>query len=295
MNSKQIECFFNVVKYLNFTEAAEKMFTSQSNISRYISQLEEELGLTLFTRGNNYVRLTPSGSVMYSAFEQMNEFLNEQKKFARYTEKGQSGYLKIGFISFMDVEKFFMNILSKFREKYPNIIIDYVIEKDNIDVMTNKNIDLILTHEFDAPSAKNFLSKRICYSQMYLLYGKNHRLFNKNNVSITDFKEEKIWTINCCDTPSRSQIVERIMHSYGIKAYTQEATEDFDNALLQISMGNGVALLDFLTYPQISDSFRTLPIDKEIYRIGIDIVWNKNNLNPAISLFTKIIPECESL
>lgn len=292
MNSRQIECFFKVAKYLNFTEAGEKLFTSQSNVSKTISQLEEELGMTLFIRGNNFVRLTPSGAVMLSAFEQVKDFIEEQKRFAQYTELGKSGVLTIGLITYMSVEKFFLNILNIFQEKYPNVIIKFVIiENENIESLAYKNVDLILTHEFDRPTSKNFLYKRICNTEMFLLYGKKHKLFGKENLSVSDFENEKIWTKNSSDTSSRTMIVERILSYYGIKTFKTEATESFENALLQICMGDGVALLDNITSAQINDAFCVLPIDKEAYLMGIDIVWNKNNLNPAISLFVNQIPE----
>ena len=292
MNSKQIECFFNVAKSLNFTEVADKMFTSQSNVSRYISQLEEELDMKLFIRGNNYVRLTPSGAVMLDAFEQVKEFLDEQIKFAGYTEKGESGYLKIGFLSFMELDKFFMETVNKFKKNYPAVIIDYIIVKNNkLYDLTNKNVDLIIAPEVQSPPTKNFLSKRISYSQMFLLYSKNHKLYGKKDLCISDFKNDIVWTTKSVDTPARNKIVKSIMSYYNIKSFNHEKSENIEDALLQIMMGNGIALLDYISFPNFSDSFEVLPIDKEAYQIGIDVIWKKNNLNPAIPLFTNMIQD----
>ena len=60
----QIQCFLSVAETLNFTEAANRLFIAQSSLSRNISHLEEEIGLTLFIRTKKYVRLTPSGTVL---------------------------------------------------------------------------------------------------------------------------------------------------------------------------------------------------------------------------------------
>ena len=64
MTSRQIQTFLTVAETLNFTEAAERLYSSQPSISRNISLLEEELGFKLFERGNNYVTLTQSGAIM---------------------------------------------------------------------------------------------------------------------------------------------------------------------------------------------------------------------------------------
>ena len=45
-----IELFLNVAKYGSFTKAGEKMFMTQSWVSKRISQIERELDLRLFLR-----------------------------------------------------------------------------------------------------------------------------------------------------------------------------------------------------------------------------------------------------
>lgn len=291
MNSKQIECFFTVSKYLNFTEAGEKLYTSQSNISRNISLLEEELNMKLFYRGNNYVRLTPAGAVMLSAFQQIEEFLEEQKKLAFYTNNGESGSLTIGFITFMSLEKFFINIIDKFKQEYPKIIVNYVIldDNENINDSSLNNIDLIFTHEFDHPNSKNYLSKNICYTEMFLMYGKMHKLYGKNNLSPSDFENDIVWTSKSANTNNRETVVNKIMKFYKVKNYKSESASNFDTALLNIALGNGIAFLDSITLPVVSDSFATLKIDSNVSKLGIDVTWRKSNLNPAIPLFVKAI------
>ena len=61
MNTTQIECFLAVAQTLNFTQAAKSIFISQQAISKYISNLEEELGVRLFIRRHNEIELTAAG------------------------------------------------------------------------------------------------------------------------------------------------------------------------------------------------------------------------------------------
>ncbi|MGI9308689.1 MAG: LysR family transcriptional regulator, partial [Gammaproteobacteria bacterium] len=47
---------------LNITAAAERLFTSQPGISKQLKQLEQELGIQLFTRkGKSLASITPAG------------------------------------------------------------------------------------------------------------------------------------------------------------------------------------------------------------------------------------------
>ncbi|MBS4914250.1 MAG: LysR family transcriptional regulator [Veillonella sp.] len=59
----QLRFFLAVVKYHNFTEAAESCNISQSAISQQIKALEQELGVQLLIRHNRTFSLTPAGEL----------------------------------------------------------------------------------------------------------------------------------------------------------------------------------------------------------------------------------------
>lgn len=59
----QLRYFLAVVKYHNFTEAAESCNISQSAISQQIKALEQELGVQLLIRHNRTFSLTPAGEL----------------------------------------------------------------------------------------------------------------------------------------------------------------------------------------------------------------------------------------
>ena len=48
--------FYFVAKYQSFTKAAEMLRNNQPNITRYINNLESELGCKLFIRSNRGVK-----------------------------------------------------------------------------------------------------------------------------------------------------------------------------------------------------------------------------------------------
>ena len=48
----------------NITKTAEKLFVTQAALSKRIKAIEEELGVTLFTRSHYGVHLTPEGEIV---------------------------------------------------------------------------------------------------------------------------------------------------------------------------------------------------------------------------------------
>ena len=83
MNINQIEAFLEVVSSKNISEAARKLYVSQSTVSQRIKELEEELKITLFIReqGNREVELTALGLDFLVMAEQWYSMLNEMKQF----------------------------------------------------------------------------------------------------------------------------------------------------------------------------------------------------------------------
>lgn len=212
MTSKQIEAFMAVAECLNFTQAGEKLFASQSTVSRQISLLEEELGVELFFRNRNYVRLTPAGTIMKTAFLETGKFMEEQVKTAKYMNLGESGTLQIGFISNLNVEAFFEDIINKFNQLYPKIMVNYE-----------------------------------CYTVAEI--------------------EDKV----------RSGEV-----------------ANFDSALINIRMGNGVGIADPVTLVVDEKVYGILELPPEISKVEIVVNWLKDNMNPALPLFVKLMTDAEN-
>lgn len=61
MDVGQLKAFLEVYRSRHFGRAANNLFISQSAVSARIKQLEDELGLRLFTRDRNNIELTPAG------------------------------------------------------------------------------------------------------------------------------------------------------------------------------------------------------------------------------------------
>ncbi|MCD7844731.1 MAG: LysR family transcriptional regulator [Oscillospiraceae bacterium] len=64
MEIRQLRYFIAVADTLNFSRAADSVYLSQSALSRQIMELEQEVGLPLFTRTTRKVELTEAGRAL---------------------------------------------------------------------------------------------------------------------------------------------------------------------------------------------------------------------------------------
>jgi DNA-binding transcriptional LysR family regulator len=77
MLSFRLKVFRAVARHLSFRKAAEELYLSQPAVSLQIKTLEEELGLQLFDRGGNRIRLTPAGETLLEYTKQMDHLATE--------------------------------------------------------------------------------------------------------------------------------------------------------------------------------------------------------------------------
>lgn len=83
MTIYQLECFIAVAEELNFSAAAERLFTTQPAITYQINALEKETGLHLFERTTRRTKLTAAGQSFYLDMVQMTSFGRQALKRRR--------------------------------------------------------------------------------------------------------------------------------------------------------------------------------------------------------------------
>lgn len=96
MNIKHLQHFVSVYDNASLTKAARTLGVTQSNISKSILKLEDELGLLLFYRHTREVKATAAAEKLYrnacQCLTATDDFINK----ARDLSQGDSGTLKIG-------------------------------------------------------------------------------------------------------------------------------------------------------------------------------------------------------
>jgi DNA-binding transcriptional LysR family regulator len=64
VDTRLLRCFAAVAAEGNLTRAAERLFVSQPTLTKQIRQLEDQLGVRLFTRSRAGMALTAAGQAL---------------------------------------------------------------------------------------------------------------------------------------------------------------------------------------------------------------------------------------
>ncbi|REJ78217.1 MAG: LysR family transcriptional regulator [Acidobacteria bacterium] len=120
MEIKQLKAFIAIAEEKTFTAGAKRVNVTQAAVSMQIRQLEEEIGLPLFTRTPRRVILTEAGELL---LERARRILREHDSaLAELAEVAgaEHGRLRIGSASAMFATAQLPQILEKLKERFPN-------------------------------------------------------------------------------------------------------------------------------------------------------------------------------
>ena len=98
MELRHLRYFTAVAETGNLSRAAQKLFIAQPPLSLQIRQLEEELGVALFTRHPKGVRLTPAGQSLLPEARQLLERAGRFPELARAAGSGAGGSVTLGYV-----------------------------------------------------------------------------------------------------------------------------------------------------------------------------------------------------
>jgi DNA-binding transcriptional LysR family regulator len=98
LDIRQLQYFVAVAEEEHVGRAAERLHISQSPLSRQIAQLEEKLGLTLFERSQQRIRLTRDGRTFLAEAQAFLTHARRLESLAKRLGRGDEGGLCIGYI-----------------------------------------------------------------------------------------------------------------------------------------------------------------------------------------------------
>jgi DNA-binding transcriptional LysR family regulator len=135
MDTRIMEYFLVVAKTQNITKAANELNVTQPTLSRQIQQLEEELGVELFSREKQRIVLTENGILFRQRALEITDLLDKTKKELESPKKELSGDIYIG-AGEMESMEYLMKLVAEFRSRYPKVC--FHIFSGNADAISDK-------------------------------------------------------------------------------------------------------------------------------------------------------------
>lgn len=120
MEERDFEALEALWQTKNITKAADKIYTTQSALSKRLASLEEELGVTMFLRSRQGISFTPDGETVLEYSRKARGNLKEMREALSRNKEYLCGTLNAGFsINFAQYK--LPDLLRLFTTEHPHV------------------------------------------------------------------------------------------------------------------------------------------------------------------------------
>ncbi len=176
----QFETFLHVAETGSVTLAADALSLTKAAVSQAIKQLEQQLGLPLFTRESRRMILTTEGELLLAQCQHLKDELDATRALVSQFHQTPQGTLRVCCSPYWAKEK--MVALTKtYHQHFPEVRLDFIVDERMPD-MKRENIDIVFGVNWQPPD--DIIARKmgetdyvLCASPAYLTqHGTPHTL-----------------------------------------------------------------------------------------------------------------------
>ena len=244
MELRHLRYFVMAAEEENISRAAARLNVSQPAVSRQIKDLEVELGLPLFRRESNGLRLTEAGS---AALAHAREILRQSstmiEAMAALANRESAVSVKVGFLP-TALPGFLAEGMRRFNRTYKNVSVQIYEMTPTVQekALRNGTIDLALIGELCPNVKRDFHHDTIRRTEMAMVLPDDHPLARRKSVDLSEFGNDTFVTLHEKHFPGRPQMMAGMFSKAGIHPEVTLQANGLSELLGLVGGGAGVAM-----------------------------------------------------
>jgi DNA-binding transcriptional LysR family regulator len=289
MDLRRLRYFVAVAEESSFNRAAQRLCISQPPLSNQVKQLEEDLGVLLFTRTSRGVRMTEAGEALLGEARRIFVQLEQTTRVVQRVGHGEVGRLTLGFVPSASNEVL-PSILRDFRRRFPEVELflremrpDRVVQR-----LHDKQIDAgFLYLPLDDASLNIECVSR---EPLVLALPESHRLASEPRIALQALTEEPFILPARYSMPGLYGQVTKACHQAGFVPRAVQKDVWLMQTIVGLVAGNiGVAL--------VPSSLRNLRRRGVVYKpvyglsptVELGMVWRSDDPGAVLHSFLRVV------
>ena len=241
MDNQNLKAFITVAEVGSFSEAADRLYLTQSAISKRIALLEQQIGKRLFDRIARQVSLTEAGNeLLPRARRILQEYENALQAINDLSGEA-SGTLRLAISHHLGLHRL-PPILKQFAQQYPNVTLDIEFmdsEKAYEQVLHGDSEVAVITLALEAHH--NINSKVIWNDPLRFICAQDHPLAQIKQPELKDLADYPI-ILPGINTYT-GQIIQNLFQKEGIPLKAPMSTNYLETISTMVEIGLGWSVL----------------------------------------------------
>lgn len=282
MELRHLRYFVTVAEELNVSRASARLNISQPAVSRQLRDLEEELGVDLFHRGNSKLRLTEAGVAFLAhardLLRRSNEAAREMSAFRPRTKST----VRVGYIA--PVLAAVTPALRALGQKTPDVevVLREMPPGEQVKALRNGSIDLALPGNPCPELAKEFEVVMLASIPFQAVLPDNHLLSQRKRIRLAELREETFIGFDEDQFPGRNDMICRACQQAGFTPRLRHRVESLSALLAKVGAGDGVTLAPQEVGQLAHPGAVFIPLKPPFPSVASAAVYRKGESKPAV-------------
>ncbi|MCS0788913.1 LysR family transcriptional regulator [Cytobacillus firmus] len=256
-----LKTFVTLAEVKNFTKTAELLLMSQPSVSLHIKNLEKEFQTKLFQRSPKYLKITPSGEILYDRAKQMITIYEQTRQEILEQQNTIKGDLKIA-ASFTIGEYILPPLLLDLQNQYPELNLQVTIANTEEVVQSTRSHHVDIGLIEGQTNERELIVTPFLEDELFIVTSNQHPLVQKEETTIADLQDQQ-WIMRENGSGTR-EYFNHVVRSNGLKV----------KSLLTISSNQGIkeTLINGLGISILSGSV----VERDVKQNNLSIIKVKN-------------------
>lgn len=287
---RQARTFIAVAEALSFSAAARSLHTTQSAVSRTISEMERDLALPLLQRTTRSVSLTPEGRFLLDECREVVAHFDRWLGRAGRVADGALGQIAVGVNDFA-IQAEVPRLLSRFRKRHPDIAFTFFSQtrEDQFASLDNGEIDVgFAMGPIGRPHFSGFLVGD--YGLNCLVHA-SHPFASRASIHLEDLRHEALILGDPSGWKTFGDYLHRAFGAAGVPLTINQMVSESVAIFGLVAAGSGVTLYpDCQDYVILRDVVK-VPVTGLQEKIQTWAIWPDAHLPKTARLFIDFLKE----
>lgn len=289
----QYKVFYEAAICGSFSEAAKKLYITQSAVSQQIRMLEGELGVMLFARGRKGAKLTSQGELLFGYVKRSIEEIRNAETLFERMQTLDEGNLRIGAGDTI-TRHFLMDALERFHSSYPFIKIEIVnrVTNETLNRLVTGKIDVaFVSMPIDNNVYPDVIVKEIAKLHDAFIAGSKYQHLTNKTLSMSDIASLPLAMLEPKSNTRHN--TDLFFESHGLKLNPEFELGSYDLLFDFAEKNLGIAC--------ITEEFSKNINDKRVFKLKTDFIMPERSIgictlanvpiSPAVSKLIEIIED----
>jgi DNA-binding transcriptional LysR family regulator len=289
MELRHLRYFTAVVQWKGYREASRRLHVAQPAISQTVADLEEELGLKLFSREKRVAQLTPEGEIFYKEAVRTLAQAELAIDTAKRAAKGEVGRLSIGFLG-SATYAFLPELVRTFKALYPGVklTLQELTPLQQEAAFDKGQIDIGLTRPLTAEQSKVFASRYLYRDPMMVVLPRSRQVKTKR-VRLADLAQERFVLFHREGAPGLFDTITGMCNDAGFSPKVENEPNMMQTVLSLVEAEEGVAIVPACVRNLRSDGVCFYRLQPDDVRIELIAAWKKKMPSVVLRAFLDLI------